>query len=157
VWHHALHTTAGTTAHRPGGYDPDEVEAGLLSPNTNPLFKVKEDTPSWYAGAMPRLQCEAAVIRAPHGSFLVRDSLAKSKFVLCINDTGGITNFQICVQDLYRGGYSFAGGTYQSMEDIIQLLHKTPVQSKTGGLLRITEPAPVLEGGVNTEGALMEC
>lgn len=74
---------------------------------------------------------------------------------------GRIVNFQIKVEDLYRGGYSFAGGTYQSMEDIIDLLYETPLQSKTGGLLTIGEPAPfadeTLYGSSYGDGALMEC
>jgi len=43
------------------------------------------------------------------------------------------------------------------MEDIIDLLYETPLQSKTGGLLTIGEPAPFADETLYGDGALMEC
>ena len=81
----------------------------------------------------------SAVIHVPGMShvwwFCAR--VARAKFVLCIHDEGAVMNFQIKVQDLYHGGYSFAGGTYQSMDDIISLLKSKPLRSRNGGKLSI--------------------
>ena len=76
---------------------------------------------------MVRSDCEGFVRASPHGSFLVRDSVLKSKFVLVINDSGTIVNFQIKVSDLYQGLYAFAGGSFSSMDDIIELVRTKPV------------------------------
>lgn len=141
----------------PAGQEPEDIDSGVSRQKSNPLFISAQDRPTWYAGAMSKELCEQAVLSSPIGSFLVRDSLFRSKFVVCINDYGTVANYQIKVEDIYRGGYSFAGGTYRSLDDIIELLYVKPLPSKKKGkALFISQPAKFLDADF-VDGALQDC
>eukprot|EP00038_Savillea_parva_P030952 m.81770 g.81770 ORF g.81770 m.81770 type:complete len:1098 (+) comp9426_c0_seq1:297-3590(+) len=94
----------------------------------------------WYAGALAKGKCEAAVTSSPDGSFLVRESTSGDKFVLCVNDNGTAVNFPIDIVDGKK--CSFGSRTFDNLHDLIDHLRGTAVKGLNGRPLWLTEPAP---------------
>lgn len=98
----------------------------------------------WFAGAVSRPVCNKAVLSAVPGSFWVRCSARADNprgYVLCINDYGGASNFQIVAA---KDGLVFAGHRYNCVSDLLYALREAPLQSRNrpGALLRLGDPAP---------------
>ena len=53
----------------------------------------------WFAGNIRRTVCEQAVRNANHGDFIIRQSRGSDTYVLCINDSGAPSSFQININD----------------------------------------------------------
>lgn len=98
----------------------------------------------WFAGAVSRPVCNKAVLSAVPGSFWVRCSARADNprgYVLCINDYGGASNFQIVAA---KDGLVFAGHRYNCVSNLLYALREAPLQSRNrpGALLRLGDPAP---------------
>ena len=102
---------------------------------------VRRNVRAWYVGHMARKNVEELVLEAWHTSFLVRASSRGSGFVLCVNDLGVVTNFQVTTDS--HGRCEFGGTIYNSLDDVIEILRKSPVSGRDGKPLLIGEPAPV--------------
>eukprot|EP00729_Bicosta_minor_P009766 gene9766-16202_t len=84
--------------------------AGAAAATATPL-SVEDSMPDemqlWFAGNIRRTVCEQAVRNANHGDFIIRQSRGSDTFVLCVNDSGAPSSFQINVNDSDAGALKF--------------------------------------------------
>lgn len=93
----------------------------------------------YYAGQMPRAECEGYVKKAGNGDFLIRQNSRGDKYVLVVNDSKNILNF--IISQTPDGKFEFGGLPHDSLEMVIRYLKKAPLASKSGGQLFINRPA----------------
>jgi len=93
----------------------------------------------YYAGQMPRAECEAYVKRAGNGDFLIRQNTRGDKYVLVVNDSKSILNF--IISQTPDGKFDFGGLPHDSLEMVIRYLKKAPLGSKSGGQLFVARAA----------------
>jgi hypothetical protein len=98
-------------------------------------------TAPWFARGMSRANTEAAVARGAHGSFAVRLSSTKDKYVLVVNDRGSAFTFSIAVA--LDGEFVFGGRRYPSVEAVCEGLRHTPFRSLTTHSMRLVDAARV--------------
>eukprot|EP00039_Didymoeca_costata_P010463 m.140887 g.140887 ORF g.140887 m.140887 type:complete len:1165 (+) comp14835_c0_seq1:273-3767(+) len=100
--------------------------------------EVSRHPEAWFAGTMPRSNCEKLVCSEEHGAFLVRQSSNGRNYVICVNDNGSPMHFRI---DTVDHGFVFAENVYKSLESIISFLKSQILHGKSGMLLQLTLPA----------------
>ena len=69
---------------------------------------------SWNVGTVNKANCEAAVVAANNGDFLLR-SLKNGKMILCVNDAGNAVNFTIKRNDVSHRPFRFASHCLQPL------------------------------------------
>lgn len=94
---HADPSTESTTDETPPKMAP--VCDGEESFPAMPAPPTAAELAPWFAGAMGRRACEAAVKAAGPGDFLIRKSRGSDMFVLVVNDHEDVTSYQIVVSD----------------------------------------------------------
>lgn len=86
----------------------------------------------WYAGPLPRAECERLVCAEVHGSFLVRLSSNLTSFVICVNDDGRPMHFEVQGVD---GKFKFNRKLYNELTDVIEYLARKAVKGKSGKMI----------------------
>lgn len=122
-----------------GGALDDLKKLPIIASDGSKIFLRKVATASsFYAGQMPREECEAFVKKAAHGDYLIREKSDGQSYVLVINNKGGVMNMVI-KRD--------ADGKYQG-EDTLELLlrkyKKQDLKSKKGDVVPLGKPAKMV-------------
>jgi len=90
---------------------------------------------TFYAGMMPRAECEDFVKAAGHGDYLVRQKSDGKSYVLVVNADGDVLNMVI-KRD--------AEGTFEgqdTLEGLVRLYKKKKLKTKGGGNVKLAKPA----------------
>lgn len=86
----------------------------------------------WYAGPLPRAECERLVCAEVHGAFLVRLSSNLTSFVICVNDDGRPMHFEV---KGHEGKFKFHRKIYDELTDVIEYLARKAVKGKSGKMI----------------------
>lgn len=95
----------------------------------------------WYptGSRASRTELERAVKAAGHGSFVVRLSSSKDKFVLVVNDCEDVMSYSITKSD--SGRFLFGGAAHDSLPAMIEMLGSAPFLSRNTPELTLSKSA----------------
>lgn len=105
------------------------------------VVRYKKTKAAWYIGLQGRAELEGAVLAANSGDFLIRMHPDARHYAICINDKNTSThNFLVAVEN---GKVIMDKRQFNSLEDLVEFMRKSPVKTKTGGLVPLGSAASV--------------
>ena len=94
----------------------------------------------WFWGHTTRSFAERCLKAQTHGMFLIRKNSAGDKFVLCVNDSGQVANYNV---DNEGGGrLVMAGEAHDSVWGIVHWLEANYIRGQVTDQLGVTVPCP---------------
>jgi hypothetical protein len=94
----------------------------------------------WFAGDTSKKDCEALVVSALHGSYLIRKDSKSDRYILCVNDRGTVVTFPIVIT---QGNKCLVGDRlFNTLHDLVASLRSSAIKGRNGVPLRLKTPAP---------------